>query len=91
MDCLVQDLCKLPLFQLYTRNITTCFSYVGYVPFTSNFLKSPYIRRGLGEEGDETLPQHLVQIYEESKIDLLNKGFRVEGIFDAGIPKATKL
>ena len=91
MDFLTQHLCKLPLCKLYTRKITNFFSCVEYVPFTSNFLKSPYIRRGLGEEGDETLPQHLVQIYEESKIDLLNKGFRVEGIFDAGIPKANKL
>ena len=43
--------------------ITNCFSRVGYVPFTINCLKSPYIRHKLGGEVDEKILQHLVQVY----------------------------
>ena len=81
-----------PLVSTFTKDkIIKCFSCVGYAPFTRNYLMNPYIYHRLGEEGDDTFLQHLVQVYEESKIDLLNQGFHVEGVFDDEIPTATKL
>ena len=52
---------------------------------------SPYICHDLGGEGDDTFLQHLVQVYEESNIYLLNQGFYVQGIFNLKIPTATNL
>ena len=82
----------LAFFSTFTKEkIINCFARVGYVPFTRACLKSENIRHELGEDTEDTTLKDLVQEYEQAKIELMDEGFNVEGIFDAEIPTAAKV
>ena len=79
-------------FSTFTKDkIINCFRVFGYVTFTREFLKIPYIRHKLGEKQEDTCLDELVNEYEEAKLYLKKEIFNVEGIFDAQIPTATNL